>query len=89
MPRAEYFVRARPSINGLIALLAGAIGAMHFARIAAADAIDSEALHPARFLEAQAQPTATAAGDQFRQAPSQTVRVDAERVAYADERQRT
>ena len=76
-------------MNDSIALLAGAIGAMHFARIAAADAIDGEALHPARFLEAQAQRTATAAGDQLRQTPSQALSVDAERVAYADVGQRT
>src|SRR5271165_2444413 len=64
-------------------LAGGASRPMHPARVAAAHSIHRQTLHPARFLQAQTERRAAAAGNQFRQAPSQAVGVDAERVAYA------
>ena len=76
-------LRARLYRPIIIEDLAGAVCAMHSARVAPTYSIHRQALHPARFFQTQAERIAATASDQFRQAPSQALRVDAERVAYA------
>src|ERR1700722_12053158 len=81
-------VRARLDHVDCFEALARPIRAMHSARVATTHSIHGQALHPARFLQSQTERSAPTSGDQLRQAPSQALGVDAERVAYAVKRQR-